>query len=215
VGGALGIGTVLLVHLSTVRWEEVADFFWAGTGLPVVVTWLVVVAGLLARGRGDSIRSSGGPCLPFSLLLFAAGGLIALPGMGNDTRITAHYHGVVGAVTMIFMGQAYQLLPRLGLPLAWGGVARIQPYLYGGGLLLLVAGLYLAAEDGATRKTFEAISRGELTPASVLFGLGALATVAGGVAFVSSMGLSLLGEPSTIPARRIDNALTARVPVGN
>jgi hypothetical protein len=213
VGGVLGIGAVLLVHLSTVRWEEVAIVFWTATGLPVVVTWLVVVAGLLARGRRGSTSRSSGPVLPLSLLLFAAGGLIALPGMGDDTRITAHYHGVVGAVTVIFMGQAYQLLPRLGLPLVWGRIARIQPYLYGGGLLLLVAGLYLAAEYGATRKTFEAISRGELTTASVLFGLGALATVVGGVAFVTSVGLSVLGEPSGTPARRVDTALAARVPL--
>jgi hypothetical protein len=208
--GALAIGAVLLVLLTTVTWEAAATVFWTATGLPVVVTWLLVVPVLLARGRTRAGWSGVGPFLPLSMLLFAAGGLIALPGMGNDTRITAHYHGVVGAVTMIFMGRAYQLLPVLGVELVWVRLARVQPFLYGGGLLLLVAGLYLAAEDGATRKTFEAISRGELSLASTLFGLGALATVAGGVAFVSGVGLSLIGSPSSPSAAQAEAVASAR-----
>lgn len=201
-GFGLAIALALLVPVSAIHWEAVAPLFWAATGAPLVVAWLVVVEVLVRRGL-EAIPRRDRPFLLFSLALLAMGGLIALPGMGNDTRVTAHYHAVVGAVTTMYMGFTYRLLWRLGVGVTWRGMARLQPHLYGYGLFALVSGLFLAGEAGTTRKTFEAIARGELTPAGALFVLGALATVGGGIAFVASAGRSLLSEASFTTARPV------------
>lgn len=203
-GLALATAVVVAAFALDLAWDAIAVVFWTATGAPAIVTWAVVT---YAQIRGISYRS-GRPTRPeflaYSLLLFGMGGLIALPGMGDDTRVTAHYHGVVGAVTLMLMAEAYRLVGLLKLRLAWPSIARAQAHLYGGGLVALVVGLFLAGEAGAPRKTFEAISRGEATPASALFVLGALATVAGGIAFVSGVGMTLLRDlpEVTIAARR-------------
>ncbi|MBI3965584.1 MAG: hypothetical protein HY329_08115 [Chloroflexi bacterium] len=197
--GALGlaIALTLLVQLLPIPWGGVAMFFWALIGLPVQAAWLVIVLGFVAGGRPLGPASPARSFLLFSLALYAVGGLIAVPGLGSDTRVTAHYHGTVGAVTMAFMGLTYRFLPELGVPVVWRWGARVQPQLYGWGLLVLIAGLYFAGEAGTARKIFESITTNPaLLPAAMLFGAGALATVAGGVVFVVGVGLSLLVGPS-------------------
>lgn len=190
VGFALAMLLVVLTYVSPLAWATVANSFWAGLGVPVSVAWLVIVVGL--RRAGLQV-ARGQTSLLFTLALFAIGGLIALPGLENDTRVTAHYHASVGAVTMSYMWLAYQLVPRLGRAVVWPRLARLQPHLYGFGLLLLVGGLYWAGEAGTARKIFEAIAaRPSLLPAAGLFVAGALLTIGGGVAFVLGLGLSLL-----------------------
>jgi hypothetical protein len=211
----LAVLLVLLVPIALVPWETVSPYFWAAAGLPLFVTWLVIMFALL-RGGKPQVDALQRGFLYFSLVLLPVGGVIALPGMGSDTRVTAHYHAVVGAVTMMFMGQTYHLLGRMRIPIAVRWMARAEPYLYGYGLLSLVGGLYLAGEAGTTRKTFEAIARGEWTLAGALFVIGAVATIAGGIAFVTSTGVSLLSEASF--ARRLEApsprvVRTAEVPV--
>jgi cytochrome c oxidase subunit I len=200
-GFAVGIAVVLLVHTSAVRWGDIANIFWAGVGVPLVVAMIAVGVALLKKGKGERWFPRENTFLLYSWALLGIGGLIALTGMGNDIRVTAHYHASVGAVTTMFMGLTYRLLPQLGLPMVWPRLARTLPHLYGGGLVFLVGGLYWAGSAGTARKIFEAISTDPtLLPATIVFGIGALATVAGGVVYVLSAGASLLGQETREPA---------------
>jgi hypothetical protein len=217
VGFALAPPLVLASYVPPLSWGNVATSFWTALGVPLCLTWLAVTGTLVAHAWRARRWPAAGPTVPYMLALFAIGGLIALPGLGYDTRLTAHYHATVGAVTMGFMALAYRLAPALGRPLAWPRLARLQPHLYGIGLLCLVGGLYWAGEAGTTRKIFEAIStKPALLPAAALFGLGALATVAGGVAFVAGVGWSLLGgapgrraRPAGAPVEPVQSRLSA------
>ncbi len=194
-GFAVSMLVVVLAAAQSLPWTRVAGLFWTGIALPTVTTCLVLAASWWRDHRRERIQPDQIEFLGVALILFGAGGLIALLGLGNDTRVTAHYHGVVGAVTVVFMGLAYRLLAEAGLQPVWRVAARLQPYFYGGGLLLVIAGLFWAGEAGTARKVFQAISSDpSLIVAGSLFGLGAIGTVAGGVAFVGSTGIALLTE---------------------
>jgi hypothetical protein len=202
VGFLLAPPLALASYAPPLSWGNIAVSFWTALGVPLCLIWLAEVGALVARGWRERRWPAVGPTVPYMLALFAIGGLIALPGLGYDTRLTAHYHATVGAVTMGFMALAYRLAPALGRPLAWPRLARLQPHLYGVGLLCLVGGLYWAGEAGTTRKIFEAIStRPALLPAATLFGAGALATVGGGAVFVAELTWTLAGRaPARAPA---------------
>ncbi|MBI2332584.1 MAG: cbb3-type cytochrome c oxidase subunit I, partial [Chloroflexi bacterium] len=88
------------------------------------------------------------------LFIFAVGGLIALDIGGVNTKIPAHYHCVIGAVTIAFMGLFYEMVPMLGRRLHSVRLAALQPYLYSAGIILFAAGLYLAGSHGVARKTY-------------------------------------------------------------
>lgn len=195
VGFALATPLVLVSYVPPLSWGNIAISYWAALGVPLCLTWLAVTGTLVARAWRERRWPVTGPTVPYMLVLFAIGGLIALPGLGYDTRLTAHYHATVGAVTMGFMALVYHLAPALGRPLAWPRLARWQPHLYGLGLLCLVGGLYWAGEAGTTRKIFEAIStKPALLPAATLFGVGALVTIVGGIVFVAELAWTLGGR---------------------
>ena len=80
--------------------------------------------------------------LVMSIIIFAAGGVISLTIHGSNVKIPAHYHGVIGGVTLAFMGLAYHLLPLIDREVLFKKLAKVQPYLYGGGQFLFVLGLY-------------------------------------------------------------------------
>jgi cytochrome c oxidase subunit 1 len=203
-GFAVSMLIVVLASAHSLPWTRVAGSFWIGIALPTVTTWLVLIASWWRSYQREHIQPDQIQFLGIALVLFGVGGFIALLGLGNDTRVTAHYHGVVGAVTIVFMGLAYRVLAEAGLRPAWRTATRLQPYLYGGGLLLVIAGLFWAGEAGTARKVFQAISSDpSLIVAGSLFGLGAIGTVAGGVAFVGSTGITLLAgpDPGRAPVR--------------
>ncbi|MBF0160978.1 MAG: cbb3-type cytochrome c oxidase subunit I [Magnetococcales bacterium] len=91
--------------------------------------------------------------LLFSLFLFVLGILIGSRIEGDSVMVTAHYHGTVGAVTMAYMGITFHLLPRFGFRRPLGRWHQLQPYLYGGGLTLLILGLTGLGLYGVPRKT--------------------------------------------------------------
>ena len=127
-----------------------------------------------------------------SLLLFAIGGVMGLIGFTQDTRVPAHYHGMVGAVTLAYMALTPLLLGLTGRrPLSerW---ARWQPYLYGLGLLGIMAGMHWAGGHGAPRKTFGfSWANAQAIIGMNLMGLGSVLALAGGLAFVINMGAPL------------------------
>lgn len=111
-----------------------------------------------------------------SALLFLLGIGIGVAIRGDNLMVTAHYHGTVGAITLAFMGLAsHQLDADRG---------RVGTWLYGGGLLLLIAGLCWAGLEGAPRKAMfnPSATSGLLPP--ILVGLGGLAALTGLFLFI-------------------------------
>lgn len=176
-----------------------------GTALavPTVVHMGIVARALLQTGR-RSAASPEAAALVCSLSLFGGGVLLAVAraGTGSSMWIPAHYHAVVvGGVTMAFMGLTYRLLAQTG-EVAWPRLARLQAWLYGGGMLLVVVGMNWAGSSGAPRKTFDpalgAAAARWVTPMN-LMGLGGVVAVLGGALFVANALRSLL--PVSRPAR--------------
>jgi cytochrome c oxidase subunit 1 len=161
--------------------------------VPLTVALLVLTAEMLrGRQRPDA-------ALLWSMLFLAVGGLVALGGLPGDVRVTAHYHSTVGAVTIAYMGLTYRLLGptarRAPATLARG----VQLLLYGGGVGLLVCGLFWAGLEGSARKAFESFG-GEVSLASPggLVMLGGTVAALGGVWFVSAAAWRLTGRPVAI-----------------
>jgi heme/copper-type cytochrome/quinol oxidase subunit 1 len=122
-----------------------------------------------------------------SVILFAAGGVLGFLIAGLDIVIPAHYHGATVGVTVAFMGLCYFLLPRLGFGPIPERMAFWQPYLYGGGQLLHIAGLAWTGGYGMQRKTAGAaqgIDQVSEIAGMGLMGLGGLISVIGGVLFL-------------------------------
>lgn len=133
--------------------------------------------------------------LVMSVIVFAMGGIISLFIRGINVKIPSHYHGVIGAVTLAFMGLSYHLLSLFDKEVAFKKAAKIQPYLYGIGQILFVAGLFLAGAHGVQRKTFGAEqnldSIMKMLGMSVM-GIGGLIAISGGAAFVVNMLVSMV-----------------------
>ena len=137
-----------------------------------------------------------------SIALFAYGGIIGALIDQSNVKIPAHYHGVIGAVTLSFMGASYALLPALGK--IWNKSRMIfwQPILCGGGGVLFVTGMYWAGTHGVARKVSGAAqgldNLGKMIGMS-LMGLGGLVTLFGVVAFVAVVLRALY--PKTVPLK--------------
>jgi cytochrome c oxidase subunit I len=136
-----------------------------------------------ARAQGSPAKSA----LAASLLLFAVGGVLGYLIRGVNVVIPAHYHGAIVGITLAFMGLTYVLLPRLGFAEPTGRLARLQPYVYGGGQLLHVLGLAWSGGYGVQRKVAGIDQALVSLPQKLgmgLMGLGGLIAVIGGVMFV-------------------------------
>jgi hypothetical protein len=164
---------------------------WAmrmGGGLAIVPVGLAVVYALLRSPRSRQPEHSPlRAALLASMLLFAAGGVIGVFISGSNVRIPAHYHGCIVGVTLALMGLVYLLLPTFGYRAPAGGLARWQPWLYGGGQLLHIIGLVWSGGYGVQRKVAgaEQVLR---TPSEIagmgLMGLGGLIAIIGGILFI-------------------------------
>jgi hypothetical protein len=180
---------LLVNHLVTV-------LTFGGLGAGAVPLFFMAVAAVRAAPRPLPWGSPlfGGTVVSFAL--FAIGGVMGLIGFTQDTRVPAHYHGMVGAVTLSYMALTPLLLGLTGRrPLSerW---ARWQPYLYGLGLLGIMAGMHWAGGHGAPRKTFGfSWANAQALIGMNLMGVGSVLAIAGGLAFVINMGLPLLRKP--------------------
>jgi heme/copper-type cytochrome/quinol oxidase subunit 1 len=168
-----------------------------GIGVPSSFLMLIVLHALWQRARGAlglrglPWRSPVFSSLVLSLALLGVGGAIGVPGLESNLRVPAHYHGALGAVTMAFMGMTHLLLKYLGIKVYSEKTARIQPYLYGLGLLVIILGLFWAGSYGAPRKAF-GYENPVTAVAMNVMGAGAIIAVIGGAAFVVNTMLSLL-----------------------
>lgn len=152
-----------------------------------------ILRSILSRTK-DAQNSSwlepGFSALVFSMILFGCGGIIGVLIKGSDVRIPAHYHGVIGAVTMSFMGLSFYLLPLFGRKVHFPRMARIQPYLYGIGQLMFMLGLFLAGSHGVQRKTYgeaQNLDQYAKVVGMTIMGLGGFVAISGGITFLLNM----------------------------
>ena len=166
-----------------------------------LLTWLMRFGGglaippiafavLWAVARRDAVAADAMPlraALMTSIALFGVGGVIGFLIHGSNVRIPAHYHGCIVGVTIALMGLAYLLLPQFGFARPSPRLATLQPYLYGGGQLLHIAGLLWSGGYGVQRKVAggEQVLRSAQEIAGMgLMGLGGLIAIVGGMLFV-------------------------------
>ncbi|WP_340690362.1 cbb3-type cytochrome c oxidase subunit I [Hydrogenobacter thermophilus] len=162
--------------------------FGLGTGVPVLIHTYYVLKNIRLSADVPSLA------LLSSVSVYYAGVVVAYAGMQSDLRVPAHYHGVVSAVSIAFMGLGYSILKeRLGY-ICWERVAKLQPVVLSMGINLLVLGFYMAGRMGAPRKTygFEYVMNTKVLIALNIAGLGSLMAVLGGLLFILYAGQSLL-----------------------
>jgi cytochrome c oxidase subunit 1 len=155
----------------------------------VAILWALVGAPR-TQGAAKPLRSS----LLASLVLFSAGGLIGFGIGGADVRVPAHYHGCIVGVTLALMGVTYLLLPRFGFEAPSSRWAAWQPWLYGAGQLMHIAGLVISGGYGVQRKVAGAEQVLRSTPEVIgmgIMGAGGLLAIVGGLAFVVIVGRAL------------------------
>ncbi len=159
----------------------------AGGGLAILPLSLAVVVALCSqRDVARQVRPLRA-ALIMSLTLFAVGGLIGFAIRGSDVRIPAHYHGCIVGVTLALMGLAYHLLPRLGFSAPRARLAHLQPYVYGIGQLLHIAGLVWSGGYGVQRKvagSAQILGSVQEVAGMALMGIGGLVAIVGGLLFV-------------------------------
>lgn len=164
------------------------------TGVLIIAVTVVIIRQRLQRGRlpwGDPMFSS----LALSVLVFTLGGVISLTIRGSNVKIPAHYHSVIGAVTLAFMGITYHLLSLVNREVYLQRLSRIQPYLYGLGVLIFSLGLFWAGSHGVPRKTPGAAQHLDSYTKLAgmgLMGLGGIIAILGGAAFVINAIFSLV-----------------------
>jgi cytochrome c oxidase subunit I len=164
-------------------------------------------------------RSPGFSSLVLSLILFGFFGGVTGVIMGqmqmnmlvhNTLFVPGHFHGtVVAGTTLAFMGIAYYLVPQLsGRTLANVGMARVQPWLFAGGVTILMLGMSRLGQMGVPRRVADLEYTDAVVPTEVFSAaptqtmmlitiIGAVLAVVGGAMFVWIMVMTLLnrGEP--------------------
>jgi hypothetical protein len=175
---------------------------FGGLGVGAVPLLLMAVA-TVARARRPLPWGSplfGGTVVSFAL--YAIGGVMGLIGFTQDTRVPAHYHGMVGAVTLGYMAITPLLLELTGRRPWSARWARWQPYVYGIGLLGIMAGMHWAGGHGAPRKTFGfSWANAQALIGMNLMGVGSVLALIGGLAFVLNAGVPLLRRAPREDAR--------------
>ena len=157
-----------------------------GIGLPTIVYAL----SLLFRVK----RNFYGAVTLLSILIYLMGAGMGYLIAGSDLRIPAHYHGVIASVLIALMGLTYYYLQELGYARRLPVVVRLQPYLYGVGMILFVSGLFWAGVYGAPRKTFGTgyIESFKVYLFMLVMGLGSVLSVLGGIIFVGFVLYSII-----------------------
>ncbi len=171
---------------------------------PSVGLFMIAVLAAIAETKPRPWKDPAFSSLVLSITIFLTGGLIGASIGGVNTIIPAHYHCVIGAVTIAFMGLFYELLPEFDRTLWSRKLAAIQPYLYSLGILMFALGLFMAGSHGVARKTYgteqNLDSMGKLIGMSIM-GLGGLVAILGGIAFVWNAMMSLFKrKPAEIAA---------------
>lgn len=138
----------------------------------------------------------------FSVVVFAAGGALGLFVDGADTRTPAHYHGIIGGITLALMGVFLVVaLPGAGRAPKPGRSLRVLIWFYGLGQLLSCIGLFWAGGYGTPRKIAgeaQNVTAGGAKAGLFLNGIGALIAVIGGVMFIWIVARALSRRPPDV-----------------
>jgi cytochrome c oxidase subunit 1 len=113
----------------------------------------------------------------------------------NTLRVPGHFHTtVVGGTALAFMAVTYYVLPLIFRKrVAFWGLAKIQPYLFGLGIVILAMSMIFQGIFGVPRRHWDvsfanAPFQVEYHPAVQLFqatmGIGGLLAIAGGLAYI-------------------------------
>ncbi len=178
--------TLLVNHVVTI-------LTFGGLGAAGVPVFFMAVAAVWTARRPLPWASPlfGGTVVSF--FLFAVGGVMGVIGFTQDTRVPAHYHGMVGAVTLAYMGLTPMLLELCGRRPWSERLTRWQPYLYGVGVLGIMLGMHWAGGHGAPRKTFGFTwANAQAILGMNVMGAGSVLAILGGLAFVLDMGIPLV-----------------------
>jgi cytochrome c oxidase subunit 1 len=166
--------------------------------------------GLLGWLRNAPWNEPGFAALVMSMMIFGWIGGVTGVTIGteqinmlvhNTLRLPGHFHAtVVGGTTTAFMGFTYYVIPlifRKELKLKkW---AQWQPYVFGGGTVLVSLGMILSGLQGVSRRNWD-ISFAGVIPGTVdltlaMFGIGALIAVVGGIMYVTIVLVSVFTGP--------------------
>ncbi|MBI5169626.1 MAG: cbb3-type cytochrome c oxidase subunit I [Candidatus Eisenbacteria bacterium] len=127
----------------------------------------------------------------------------------NTLRVPGHFHTtVVGGTTLAFMAVTYYVLPLIFRKrVAFWGMARLQPFVFGGGIVAMALGMIFMGILGMPRRHWDSSFAGspfpvELPPASelvqVLFGVGGLLAAVGALMFIAIAVVTVFfGKPVT------------------
>jgi len=157
---------------------------------PVIVMAIALATMFRSRPAGNRLpwEDVGFQCLFLSLITFAIGGYLGLFVDGADTRTPAHYHAVIAAVNLVFMGLFFRfLLPVIERPVHLGRAVTVLVWLYAVGQMIASVGLFMAGGYGTPRKTAgEAQGLEEIGALAGLYmnGIGAAIAVIGGIMFI-------------------------------
>lgn len=166
---------------------------------PSTTVFILMVGWLVVSVKNMPLKRPGFSSLLLSMAIFTVGGVLALMIRGVNTIIPAHYHCVIGAVTIAFMGLFYEIVPSMNTEVYSKRLAAIQPYLYFAGILLFAAGLYIAGSHGVARKTYGGAqnlnSLAKYIGMSIM-GVGGIVSIAGGLAFVVNALATMLKRQS-------------------
>lgn len=217
LGGILSllVGTPTILHMFIILGMLEARMRAAGYGL---FNWF--------RGLPWANPAFGSMAMGMVTLFF--GGILAYmliqeqlaPLAHNTFMVPAYIHPMAaGGANIIFMGALYYALPLLTGRQLWGlGLARIQPYLMAGALLLMSLFGTLAGLAGVPRRV-AAISYGVVPPSwpalmNLSLGLGGLlAMLAGIIFFVVIVMTALAGKKITTAQESIKGLEPLALPV--
>lgn len=210
--GLLGVYALIGLAISLTYGPDGELYFQAftdmqyGLAIPTLLFAAAAIAPIRASGPLPYGNTASLPwrdpaflCLVAAPLVFAVGGILGLFVDGADTRTPAHYHGVIAAINLAFMGLFYGLfLPLLGRDLRRGKALYAQIYMFAGGQTLASIGLFLAGGYGTPRKTAGGAQGLEDLGAVIgmyMNGVGALIAIIGGVMFIWMVAKALLKTP--------------------
>ena len=186
-----------LFHSFNTQWILFPSFITAFT---VIASFEIAGRMKGAKGLLDWLEELpwGNPAfssVALAMLMFAVGGFggainaaYSMNAMVHNTAwIQGHFHLTVGtAVALTFMGMSYYLMPRLlGRELELSLLARIQPYLWFGGMLLFSIANHLTGLAGMPRRVYEASYGGSEIAQQWVAGTG-ISAVGGVFLFISA-----------------------------
>ncbi|MDP3910220.1 MAG: cbb3-type cytochrome c oxidase subunit I [Gemmatimonadales bacterium] len=144
----------------------------------------------------------------------------------NTLRIPGHFHAtVVGGTALAFMGITYYVIPLIfRKKVAFWGLAKIQPYLFAGGMTIFSIFMTFAGTFGVPRRHWDATFAQapfsvQYNPAvDLMVGLmaigGLLAAVGGGIYILCTVWSVFFGESIASLSSAEIRALPAGVPAG-